>query len=133
MTYKNPLPTVDVIIRFQKGIVLIKRKNPPYGWAIPGGFIEYGESAEHAARREAQEETGLTIEKLEQFHTYSDPNRDPRFHTISVVFTAEAKGTPRANTDAAQIGIFKRNNLPDPIAFDHQQILEDYFNQRYRP
>ncbi len=131
MQHQNPIPTVDIIIEIPEGIVLIKRKNPPFGWALPGGFIEYNESAEDAAKREAYEETGLMCEDLKQFHTYSAPDRDPRHHTISIVFTAKAKGTPCADSDAANIGIFTRENLPQPLAFDHHQILEDYFNKRY--
>ncbi|MCX7994766.1 MAG: NUDIX hydrolase [candidate division WOR-3 bacterium] len=131
MDYKNPLPTVDIIIEVEGGIILIKRKNPPYGWAIPGGFIEYGESAESAAIREAKEETNLEISDLKQFHVYSDPERDPRFHTISVVFTARGKGTPKPKDDAIEIGIFNRNNLPEDIAFDHRRILNDYFDKKY--
>ncbi len=131
MQNKNPFPTVDIIIELANGVILIKRKNPPYGWAIPGGFIEYGESAESAAIREAKEETNLDIFDLKQFHVYSDPNRDPRFHTISVVFTAKGRGTPKAKDDASEIGIFNKNNLPQEIAFDHQKILADYFNKKY--
>lgn len=90
MTYRNPAPTVDIIIelidRPHRPIILIERHNPPLGWAIPGGFIDYGESAEAAARREAEEEIGLQVELVEQFQVYSDPNRDPRQHTMSVVF-----------------------------------------------
>ena len=131
MLHRNPLPTVDIIIEVTGGIVLIKRKNPPLGWAIPGGFIEYGESAERAAQREAKEETGLSIVNIRQFHTYSDPDRDPRFHTISVVFIAAATGTPCPDTDAAALGIFSKGHLPDPVVFDHLQILHDYFSGRY--
>jgi len=131
MQYKNPIPTVDIIIEINDGIVLIKRKNPPYGWAIPGGFIDYGESAESAAIREAKEETNLEITDLRQFHIYSDPNRDPRFHTISIVFVAKAKGIPQAKDDAMEIGVFTEDNLPAEIAFDHRKILEDYFNKKY--
>jgi ADP-ribose pyrophosphatase YjhB (NUDIX family) len=131
MPYKNPIPTVDIIIELKDGIVLIKRKNPPYGWAIPGGFIDYGESAESAAIREAKEETNLEITNLKQFHTYSDPNRDPRFHTISIVFVARAKGIPQARDDAIEIGMFTKENLPEEIAFDHRKILEDYFNKEH--
>jgi ADP-ribose pyrophosphatase YjhB (NUDIX family) len=131
MSHRNPLPTVDIIIETDKGIVLIKRTNPPHGWAIPGGFIEYGESAEQAAQREAEEETGLHIEHIKQFHTYSDPDRDPRFHTISVVFSARAQGTPRPDSDAIDVGIFNENNLPDQIVFDHRKILDDFFKKRY--
>ncbi len=129
--YKNPIPTVDIIIEIEsKGIVLIKRKNPPYGWALPGGFVDYGESLEEAAVREAKEETDLDANLIEQFHTYSDPRRDPRQHTISTVFTAKATGKPRPADDAARAGIFTEENLPSPLAFDHQRILEDYFAAR---
>ncbi len=131
MGHRNPIPTVDVIIELAGGIVLIKRKNPPPGWALPGGFIEYNESAEDAALREVQEETGLVCENLEQFHVYSAPGRDPRHHTISIVFTAQATGSPRADSDAAEIGVFGNENLPQPLAFDHKQILEDYFTKKY--
>ena len=131
MEHRNPIPTVDIIIELAGGIVLIKRKNPPPGWALPGGFIEYNESAEDAALREAQEETGLVCRNLKQFHAYSAPDRDPRRHTISIVFTAQATGTPRADSDAADIGVFNSKNLPQPLAFDHSQILEDYFNRKY--
>ncbi len=127
--YRNPIPTVDIIIRTPEGVVLIKRKNPPHGWAIPGGFIDYGESAEHAAQREAEEETSLRVENLEQFRVYSDPDRDPRHHTLTVVFTARADGRPRAADDAAEIGVFQADALPGPLAFDHGKILSDYFGQ----
>lgn len=122
--------TVDIIIEIDNGIILIKRKNPPYGWAIPGGFVDYGESLETAATREAKEETGLDIENLQQFHTYSEPGRDPRGHTISTVFIAKGSGTPKASDDAADIGIFTKDNLPKEIAFDHRKILEDYFHHK---
>ena len=131
MRQHNPVPTVDIIIDIAGKIVLIKRKNPPSGWAIPGGFIDYGESAEAAARREAKEETGLDITELRQFHTYSEPDRDPRQHTLSVVFVAKARGRPRACDDAADIGLFDRETLPEKLAFDHRQILDDYFSGRY--
>jgi len=130
--YKNPIPTVDIIIEIEsKGIVLIERKNPPYGWAIPGGFLDYGESLEKAALREAKEETNLDVELARQFHTYSDPKRDPRHHSISTVYIAKAKGIPKAKDDALEIGIFTESNLPDEIAFDHRSILNDYFKKRY--
>ncbi len=129
--YKNPIPTVDIIIEIEsKGIVLIKRKNPPYGWALPGGFVDYGESLEEAAVREAKEETDLDVKLIGQFHTYSDPKRDPRHHSISTVYIAKAKGTPQARDDAVEIGIFNETNLPDAIAFDHRSILRDYFKSR---
>jgi ADP-ribose pyrophosphatase YjhB (NUDIX family) len=129
--YKNPIPTVDIIIEIEsKGIVLIKRKNPPYGWALPGGFVDYGESLEEAAVREAKEETDLDLKLIEQFHTYSDQKRDPRHHSISTVYIAKAKGTPQAKDDAAEIGIFNESSLPDEIAFDHRSILRDYFKSK---
>jgi ADP-ribose pyrophosphatase YjhB (NUDIX family) len=126
--YQNPIPTVDIIIEMEsKGIILIKRKNFPYGWAVPGGFVDYGESLEEAALREAKEETNLDIELLRQFHTYSDPKRDPRHHSISTVYIAKGKGKPKAKDDALEIEIFTELNLPDEIAFDHRSILKDYF------
>ncbi len=126
--YHNPIPTVDIIIEIEsKGIVLIKRKNPPYGWAIPGGFVDYGENLEEAAMREAKEETNLDVKLIRQFHTYSDPKRDPRHHSISTVYIAKAKGIPKAKDDALEIGIFNESNLPDEMAFDHLSILNDYF------
>jgi ADP-ribose pyrophosphatase YjhB (NUDIX family) len=126
--YQNPIPTVDIIIEIEsKGIVLIKRKNPPYGWALPGGFVDYGESLEEAAVREAKEETDLDVKLIAQFHTYSDPKRDPRHHSISTVYRANSKGRPQAKDDAMEIGIFNESNLPDEFAFDHRSILKDYF------
>jgi len=130
-TPRNPLLTVDAIIEISGGIILIKRKNPPPGWAIPGGFVDYGESLEDAACREAKEETGLDITLIRQFHTYSKPGRDPRHHTVSTIFIATASGTPVAADDAKDIGIFTRDSLPKDIAFDHRQILEDYFSGKY--
>jgi len=133
--YKNPIPTVDIIIEIERedkreGIVLIKRKNPPYGWAIPGGFVDRGESLEEAAVREAKEETSLEVKLQKQFYTYSDPKRDPRFHTISTVFIAVAKGTPQAKDDANEIGVFTKEEINFPLAFDHNKILEDYFTKK---
>lgn len=125
-TYKNPVPTVDIIIIYGDGIVLIERKNPPHGWALPGGFVDYGEDLETAAVREAREETGLTITLTGQFHTYSDPRRDPRLHTITTVYTARGTGTLRAGDDAVNARVYTRDNLPD-LAFDHSKILQDYF------
>jgi len=127
--YRNPLPTVDVIIETAGGIVLIKRRNPPPGWALPGGFVEYGESLENAAIREAREETGLEIKLSRQLHTYSKPGRDPRFHTISTVFLATAHGVPRGGDDAVEAAIFARDQLP-PLAFDHLEILNDYYQAK---
>jgi 8-oxo-dGTP diphosphatase len=123
---------VDVIIEMAGGdIVLIRRGNPPPGWALPGGFVDYGETLEAAAVREAREETSLEIDLVRQFHTYSDPARDPRGHTISTVFVARGRGTPRARDDAREVGTFRREALPRPLAFDHSRILEDYFTGRY--
>jgi len=127
--YRNPFPTVDIIIETERGIVLIRRKKPPYGWALPGGFVDYGESLEAAAVREAKEETSLDVALLAQLGAYSDPQRDPRQHTISVVFRARALGRPRAGDDAEAIGIFTRDKLPEDLAFDHGKILQDYFVQ----
>ena len=130
--HRNPVPTVDVIIELDgKGIVLIRRKNPPYGWALPGGFVDYGESLEDAAVREAKEETSLDITLLDQFHTYSDPKRDARRHTITTVYTAEATGMPKAMDDASEIGVFQKDNLPEKMAFDHREILSGYFREPY--
>lgn len=127
----NPLPTADIIIELEeRGIILIKRKNTPRGWALPGGFVDYGESLEEAARREAKEETSLDVELLGQLHTYSDPTRDPRHHTITTVFIARAAGLPAAADDAEEIGIFTRDSLPQPLMFDHGKILADYFNTK---
>ncbi len=128
---RNPIPTVDIIIEYRGGIILIKRKNPPEGWALPGGFVDYGESLESAAIREAKEETGLDIKLVRQFHTYSDPRRDSRHHSITTVYIAKAEGDAKAGDDAGEIGIFKRESLPKNIAFDHREILEDYFTGRY--
>ncbi len=125
--YKSPQPTVDIIIEIQNsGIVLIKRKNPPYGWALPGGFVDYGESLEDAAVREAKEETSLDVKLIKQLHTYSDPLRDPRFHTISTVFIAEAVGYPIGKDDASDARIFTASTVPETLAFDHKHILADY-------
>ena len=127
--YRNPVPTVDIIIEVDgDGIVLIQRKNPPPGWALPGGFVDYGESLEEAAVREAREETGLDIELTGQFRAYSDPARDPRQHTITNVFLARASGRPMGGDDAARAEVFQPNRLPSPLAFDHQRILDDYFS-----
>lgn len=127
---QSPFATVDTIININGEIVLIKRTNPPYGWAIPGGFVDYGESLEDAAKREALEETSLKVEDVKQFHTYSDPQRDPRFQTISTVYTATATGTPKADSDAADVKLFKETDLPEQLAFDHRQILNDYFKAK---
>lgn len=135
MAYRNPVPTVDLIIemvdRPHRPIVLIQRHNPPLGWALPGGFVDYGESVETAARREALEETGLQVTLVEQFQVYSHPQRDPRQHTLSLVFLAMAKGTATAGDDAKALELFQVWELPQPLCFDHQQILDDYWRYRY--
>ncbi len=128
--YKNPIPTVDIIIKVEDKIVLIRRKNEPFGWAIPGGYIDYGESAENAALREAKEETSLDVELEGLLGVYSDPNRDPRAHTITTVFIAKSKGIPEAGDDAKEIGLFDEHHLPDPIVFDHKKILQDFFERQ---
>lgn len=129
--YRNPFPTVDIIIEQETGVVLILRRNEPRLWAIPGGFCDYGESLEEAAVREAREETGLEVELIEQFHTYSDPRRDPRQHNITTVYITRARGgTLQAQDDAQEIGVFSEADLPAKLAFDHDQILQDYF--RYK-
>ena len=122
--------TVDIIIEFEGKIVLIERKFPPLGWAIPGGFLEKNESLEEAAAREAKEETGLDIVDLRQFHAYSQPGRDPRFHTVSVVFSAKGTGLLKADTDAKNVDLFDIHNLPDNLAFDHDKILKDYRDRK---
>ena len=135
MNYKNPVPTVDIIIEIKSinrnKIVLIKRKNPPFGWAIPGGFVDYGETLEDAAVREAMEETGLDVTLTRQFHTYSDPSRDRRKHTISTVFIARARGIPEAADDAEEAELFSREDIPEDLAFDHADIIQDYYNNKY--
>jgi 8-oxo-dGTP diphosphatase len=140
VTYRNPTPTVDIIIelidRPDRPIILIERLNPPHGWALPGGFVDYGESLETAAIREAQEEVGLTVQLLEQFNVYSAPDRDPRQHTISIVFIATATGTPIAQDDAKSVKIFAPWEIPSELCFDHGQIVRDYLqyrNYRVRP
>jgi ADP-ribose pyrophosphatase YjhB (NUDIX family) len=131
--HRNPIPTVDIIIEYRdQGLVLIERANPPPGWALPGGFVDYGESLPRAAVREAREETGLTVTLLGQFHAYSDPERDPRQHTITTVYVASADGTPKAADDARNLGIFTPDRLPEVLAFDHKRILADYLKVRHQ-
>jgi len=129
--FRNPAMAADTIIELDGGgIVLIERRNEPHGWAIPGGYIDYGESAEAAAVREAKEETGLDVELVEQFWVYSAPERDPRRHTITIIFIGNARGAPVAADDALRAVVASENTLPKPLAFDHTRILADYF--RYR-
>jgi 8-oxo-dGTP diphosphatase len=133
--YRNPVPTTDIIIvlidRPWRPIILIERENPPFGWAIPGGFVDYGESVETSAIREAKEEISLDVELVEQFYVYSDPQRDNRKHTISIVFIATAKGEPKAADDAKNLGIFQLWEIPDRLCFDHDQIMRDYCRYRH--
>jgi len=126
---KTPFVTADIIIRHSQGIVFVKRKNEPRGWALPGGFVEVGESFEDAARREAEEETSLEIELIEQFHAYSKPGRDARFHSVTVVFIADAgAGILKGRDDAEEAKVFSETTLPEHIVFDHRQIINDYFH-----
>jgi O-acetyl-ADP-ribose deacetylase (regulator of RNase III)/ADP-ribose pyrophosphatase YjhB (NUDIX family) len=128
---QGPFITVDAIIEINDGIVLIERSNPPFGWALPGGFVDYGESLEDSVKREAKEETGVELANLRQFHTYSAPGRDPRFHTISTVFIAKGKGKPKASSDAANLKVVKISELADyTLAFDHKQIIQDYLKTK---
>ncbi len=130
----TPALAADIIIelvdRPDRPIVLIERQNPPYGWAIPGGFVDIGEAVEAAALREAREETALEVRLLALLGVYSGPHRDARGHTASVVYVAEARGTPRAQDDARHLALFSPDRLPETLAFDHARILADY--QAYR-
>jgi 8-oxo-dGTP diphosphatase len=131
---KTPALTTDIIIELKDRadipIVLIRRKNPPHGWALPGGFVDIGESLEQAAVREAGEETTLLVRLKLLLGCYSDPTRDPRGRTASVVYVAEAEGEPRAQDDAAGVAIFSPEALPSPLVFDHARILRDYLAWR---
>lgn len=124
--YRNPIPTVDIIIEVTGGIILIERTNPPFGWALPGGFVDYGETLEQAAVREAREETSLEVTGLQLLGCYSDPARDSRMHTITTVFVAQATGIPQAADDARNLQIFPMDQLPEKLCFDHGHILREY-------
>jgi len=123
--YKNPFPAADIAAIRDGKVLLILRKNPPEGWALPGGFIDYGESAEAAAVRELREETGMEASSLRLVGVYSKPGRDARFHTLSVVYRAEASGDLTAGDDACDAQWFPVDNLPEQVAFDHRQVIQD--------
>lgn len=131
-SYRNPFPTVDIIIEVNGGIVLIERMNEPLGWALPGGFVDYGETLENAAIREALEETSLAISNLRLLGCYSDPARDSRLHAISTVYAASGAGVPRAADDATNLAIFSLSALPEKLCFDHGKILADYTRLKSR-
>jgi 8-oxo-dGTP diphosphatase len=127
----GPFVAVDAIIDLNGDIVIIERTNPPFGWALPGGFVDNYESLEDAVRREMKEETNLELLDLKQFHAYSKPGRDPRFHTIGVVFTAKGKGKPQAGDDAGNLKIIKLSDIDKyNFAFDHKQIIKDYIQSK---
>ena len=131
LKFKCPFVTVDAIIELKNGIIVIERKNPPYGWALPGGFVEYGESLEKAVRREAREETNMELTKLCQLHTYSNPKRDPRFHTVGTVFIAKGKGKPKSGDDARALRVVLYEDLLKVhFVFDHKKIIRDYLKIR---
>jgi len=130
----TPIIAADALIELVnlpgKPIVLIERLNEPYGWAIPGGFVDVGECVETAAVREAKEETCLDVELITMLGLYSNPKRDPRGHTVTAIYVAQSTGTPKAADDAKSVGVFSLDELPSPLAFDHQQVLEDYRTYR---
>jgi len=123
---KGPFLTVDGIVLYKDGIVLVERSNPPFGWALPGGFVDYNESVEEAVAREIKEETNLDFFDFRQFKVYSSKDRDPRFHTVSVVFVGKGKGELKASSDAKNTGVFNLDSLPSKIAFDHKNIISDF-------
>ncbi|WP_243547198.1 NUDIX domain-containing protein [Pseudodesulfovibrio tunisiensis] len=134
--YRNPVPTVDAVILMElsdgrEGVVLVERANPPHGWALPGGFVDYGETCENAAVREAREETGLDVILTGLLGVYSDPARDPRHHTMSVVYSAVARNPDAlcAGDDAARAVVHPLDSLPE-LVFDHARIVADFIRQR---
>lgn len=127
---KTPYLTVDGIIVREGHILLVERKYPPLGWALPGGFVEYGESTEEAIKREINEETGLVVKELELFGVYSKPDRDPRVHTVSVVYICDTEGEPSSGSDAKNLRFFPLDSLPEKIAFDHRDIIKDYIRKK---
>ncbi|MGZ5052340.1 MAG: NUDIX domain-containing protein [Methylobacter sp.] len=130
----TPLLAADILIELidlpERPFILIERAFPPYGWAVPGGFVDVGETVEHAAIREAKEEICLDVTLKALLGLYSNPARDPRNHTVTAVYVAEARGMPKAADDAKNVGIFTFDNLPEVLAFDHAQVVEDY--RKYR-
>ncbi|MBN1826951.1 MAG: NUDIX hydrolase [Candidatus Eisenbacteria bacterium] len=130
--YRNPFPTVDLILMDQNetGLWLVERRNPPKGWALPGGFVDYGEDLPEAAAREGREETNLEVEILGQFRAYGDPGRDPRFHTVTVVYAAHGRGEAKGGDDALRARFFLWGALPETMAFDHREIIADWLAER---
>ncbi len=126
----SPALAVDVVIEIGDRIVLIERKNFPPGWALPGGFVDVGERVENAAVREAIEETSLRVELRALLGVYSRPDRDPRGHTVSVIYVGRGSGEPKAADDAKSVGLFDPEDAPRPLAFDHAEILADYLRFR---
>ncbi len=127
---QGPFLTVDGIVEFAQGIVMIERSNPPFGWALPGGFVDYGESVEEAVKREVKEETNLDFVNFKQFKVYSNPNRDPRFHTVSVVFVGKGRGHLLSSSDAKNAQVFRLDSLPKKIVFDHAKIIREYIKEK---
>lgn len=131
--HRNPIPTVDIIIEIDNKIVIIERKNPPHGWALPGGFVDYGETVEEAAAREAKEETSLDLKDLRQFRVFSSPDRDPRMHAITTVFIARGEGEPKAADDAQNIELVDPSHITQKMAFDHRDIVNLYVRTFKKP